>query len=366
MKGALGRRTRRRSPSASVTRRATRRRPTRGRFDHRDRGPATEGSHRRPARSRRTQPNASAISRSRELPHPRPGGRVVGLRVRLGLGQAGEVAPADAGELRVGHQPPGRVQTLGEAALRRRPGRAHHLGVHQGRRVQRVHRDVGADQVGGQVVAGHHHRQLGVPVGVDPGVVLLAQRVVRVEGELAGGGDLHDPRGGAGLQQQPQPVAQVVGREVVDREPQLDPVDARLTNRPGGAEPDPGVVHQHVQGVVLGEHGVRQPVHLTERGEVGLHGVDGDPVLPLDLGDQVRQPIGTAAVGHHLGPVRGQAVDQGPAQPGRGSGDEDGLLVQGMHVGSNHCAPAPCSVAVTADPPAGPSRRAPRRPARRR
>ena len=222
-----------------------------------------------------------------------------------------EVDAADALEVLARDQPPGRVEALLDGADRLHAVLAHHRGVHEGGRVQRGDGDSRADQVGGEVVGRHHLGQLGAAVGRHPVVRRVRERVLAVQGELTCRGDLDDAGRRARPEQRAQPRREAVRGEVVDGEPELDPVGALLAASARGAEAHPRVVDQHVQGVVAGDQLVGEPVHVAELGEVGLHRVDVLTGGRLDLGHQLGEPVRRPSVRDDVGAVLGEPVGRG-------------------------------------------------------
>lgn len=91
--------------------------------------------------------------------------------------------------------------------------------------------------------------------------------------------------------------------------------------RPAGAHA--GVVDQHVESVEVGQHAVREPVHLAQVGQIGqpdLGGPAGRPDLLLDFGGA----FGRTPVQDQQGVRRGQPQGEGAAQAVGGAGDHDG------------------------------------------
>jgi hypothetical protein len=160
---------------------------------------------------------------------------------------------------------------------------------------------------------------------------VLGQRVVRVERQLARAGDLDDASRGVGLQPFGQASGKVVRRQVVDGEPELDPVGAQLASGTRLTEPDTGVVDQDRQVGMPLEHRVGETVDLPQRGQVRLDGEDPLPRGALDLGHEPVELLGRPTVCDDGGAVIDEAVDQCAAESGGRSGDEDGLLFHWTH-----------------------------------
>lgn len=112
----------------------------------------------------------------------------------------------------------------------------------------------------------------------------------------------------------------MVSRQVVDSEVQFGAVRALLARRPGCTEGDPGVVHQDVQLLVIGEYLVRQPVDLAQVREVGQQHLclaAGRADQSLDLGGAG----GVAAVQQEQGVRCGQPQGHFAAESVGGAGD---------------------------------------------
>jgi hypothetical protein len=118
---------------------------------------------------------------------------------------------------------------------------------------------------------------------------------------------------------------------MVDREPELDTVRTDFAAGAGGPEAHPGVVDQPVQLRITVQHLIGQPVNLGQVGEISLDGVHFATGRLADLLAGAGQPLGVATVRDDGGTRSGKVVYQSPAQSAGRSGDQHGLLVEGMH-----------------------------------
>ena len=114
--------------------------------------------------------------------------------------------------------------------------------------------------------------QLGAPVGLERGPVLLADHRGGVEAgaamRLRRDGD--DARGGRGAQPVEQQIGQQERRQMVDRDGQLVAVLGQLR----AGRDQPGIVDQHVEPLVPCQHRFGQLPHLGEAGEIGQRRLD--------------------------------------------------------------------------------------------
>ena len=219
-------------------------------------------------------------------------------------------------------------------------GDGHDLGRHERGRVQGVDGHPVGVELGGQVEGEQDLRELALPVGAHPVVVLGEHHVAEVDGLLPDGGDVDDPGRRGGAQQRQQQPGQRVRRQVVDGEPQLVPVRALLPRAaPGHVAADAGVVHQHVEPRLRRDDLAGELPHPGEARQVRLvpaHPVAGRRFVRLggrrgDLLDRVRDPPGVAAVHEHRRPGPGQLGGQRPAKPVGGTGDKNDFPAEFGH-----------------------------------
>jgi len=96
--------------------------------------------------------------------------------------------------------------------------------------------------------------------------------------------------------------------------------------------PDPGVVDQHVEPLLVAADLAPEPAHLLQRGEVGEVGVEAvAPGRLHDLAAGVLQPRLGPPVQQDGGAARGELARERPAKAVGGPGDQDGLLIDGSH-----------------------------------
>jgi hypothetical protein len=128
-------------------------------------------------------------------------------------------------------------------------------------------------------------------------------------------------------------VGQQERREVVDGEAQLVTVPARGVARLATpTRPDAGVVHQHVQTIVVGHYLVGQPVDLFQRGEVGQVIVEIVVAgLFADLAHRGFATLEVAAVQQYGRPRGGQVARRRLAEPVRRAGHQDHRFVYAPH-----------------------------------
>src|SRR5690606_18846104 len=153
-------------------------------------------------------------------------------------------------------------------------------------------------------------------------VAALEHDVVEVDRRLADGRNVHDP-GGRALDQagEEHPGEQVAG-QVVDGEVQLVAVLAEPPF-PAALQPDPGVVDEHVEPVVVPGGRAGEGADRGERGEVRGVEAGAAPAIAPDLSDEGGAPLPVPTVDDDVRARGGDAEGDLTAEPVRRAGDQD-------------------------------------------
>ena len=182
------------------------------------------------------------------------------------------------------------------------------------------HRDRVRVEPLGELEARGDLRELALPVRARPAVPALELWIVEVDRRLAERGDVDDPGRLAALQQGEEAHGQQEAGEVVDREPQLQPVPALLARGPvGTAGADAGVADQDVELVGAALDLAREPPHLLQRRQIRLEGRRSS-----ELRAQLVELLAAAAMEQDSRATRVQLAGHTPPEPVGGAGDEDG------------------------------------------
>jgi len=107
------------------------------------------------------------------------------------------VLPSNSGAVASAHDGVGAVF---HAAHRRIAALDHHVGVHEGGRVQTIDGDALVLQLRGEIEGEHHLRQLALPIRARALIVARQHQVVEIDRMLPGRRNVHDPRRRAAAQ----------------------------------------------------------------------------------------------------------------------------------------------------------------------
>jgi WS/DGAT/MGAT family acyltransferase len=253
------------------------------------------------------------------------GNRISAMLVPLAVDPAGEVprlaaTRAATERLKTGGAWTG-IDALLERVQRGAALREHHLGGHERRGVQAVHRDLLRVESLGERHAVGDLREFALAVGLDAAVAALDHHVVEVDRHLAQRRDQHDPgRRAEAIEQQ---LGEQVAGEVVDLEAQLVAVLGFGPLAPlGHPRANARVVDEDVHFACL----CGEPAHVVERAEVGLQRPH-----PRELARDRRELGGIAPVEQELRALGVQpGGERAPESVGR-AGDEDHALGERPH-----------------------------------
>ncbi len=205
--------------------------------------------------------------------------------------------------------------------------------------MQGVSGDGGAVQLLGQVERAHDLGELAAAVRANAVVVPGGEQVGEVQGFLPGGGDVDDPRRGATGQQPQQQPGEPHAGQVVHGETQLDAVGAGLAGGARPAEPDAGVVDEHVEPVGVPFDVGGEPGDLPQVGQVGEQHRRLGPAGGLDPGAYLLGTLGVPTMDEHPPARLAQPDGEMSAQAVGRTGDENRSPVhrvfsRSVHLGS--------------------------------
>ena len=121
-------------------------------------------------------------------------------------------------------------------------------------------------------------------------------------------------------------------REIVDREPELDPVAAQRARGAAAARSDAGVVDERVETLELGCEPGRHRTHLGERREIGLNELETRVTRRgADCAHGVRPASRIATVQQQSRTAASEVLREMAAEAVGRAGDEDRLLRERSH-----------------------------------
>ncbi len=253
--------------------------------------------------------------------------RLVGVHVAGDVGAARAEEHGGLGDDLDGHEGVGR-----QAVLQVLDGALAGDGLG---RVEGVHPDAGAPQLGRHGVGGPVQRRLGG--AVDPGAGHGGGHVGR-PGQQArrARGDVHDPALALAQHGREDGLGEVERRLDVDLE--HDPAPAVREVLHGHVDPGRRVVHQHVDRPAQQRHGLRDDAGPVGRvGQVGGHGLDRPAVAPapgqrlVQAAGEVVVPVDRAGRDHHGRALGAQPLGQPGTDAPAGARHDDPPPVQSSH-----------------------------------
>ena len=201
-------------------------------------------------------------------------------------------------------------------------------------RMQAVGGDARSLQAFGQRIREEDVRQLGLAVGADAAIALLALQIVEVDDStrVHGRSDVDDSRRGARLQEFEQFLGEQEIAQMIQGPGALEAVGRRLPTREDAA----GIVHEDVEPRIPGLEFTGQPAHFGQRRQVGWQICN-----PFGAGFPADRFRGSARAGritthdHDMGPSAGKAQGGFLADARGRTGDQADLALHGLKHGND-------------------------------